>query len=69
MKIETKFNIDQEVFFFEDNKVKSEKIWVIEIAIGNKTRITYSFFKANERHIIKEENEIFATKEELIASL
>lgn len=72
MNIETKFNVKDKVWFMEDNKPVVETIWNIEISLGdNSPKVKYIFFhkKSNDNHRYFLEEEIFATKEELLKSL
>lgn len=74
MKIETKYNVGQEVWFMEDNKVKNEEILKLSfIKDGTNESVIYYFFKI-EYNMLKHERfiseqETFATKEELVNSL
>lgn len=71
MKIETKFNIDDEVFFLSNNKLYKNKILSINIYVKcEKTHIEYWMELSKEitRQYVKEE-EVFATKEDLLKSL
>lgn len=80
MKIETKYNINQAVWFIEGGKVVEDTILKIEYNINNKSEeeIKYWFepftrlgnvgyYESGYR--VFYENQIFATKEELINSL
>jgi|JI10StandDraft_1071094.scaffolds.fasta_scaffold742979_3 hypothetical protein len=71
MELKTKFNVNDIVWFMEKNKPVEEKIWNIEISIGNNPRIKYIFFnnRNNESHRVMMEKEVFSTKEELLKSL
>lgn len=70
MKVETKYNANQTVFFMHENKIKSGEIAVIDIhlvANDNSINITYKIFNyQNDRF---KECEIFSTKEELLVYL
>ena len=70
MKIETKYDVGQEVFMLKNNKVKNLEISKIEIEIKTGydyplTEITYILM---HEFPVKEE-QIFATKEALLESL
>ena len=76
MTIETEFNIGQSVYFMHDNKVQTAKIIEANITIfelnaqycTTKSTCLYKLsFRASERSgsIVKEEKELFATKEDL----
>ncbi|MBR2492642.1 MAG: hypothetical protein IKB64_04155, partial [Paludibacteraceae bacterium] len=79
IKIETKFNLEENVFFIEENKIKHAYIKEINITsrivrssfygfgVGNK--ILYTLKESGyikTKYITKVESELFATKEELI---
>lgn len=72
MTIETKYNIGDEVWFMQDNKVCSDTITAIHTyrteTISN---ITYGFGKSIRSQIIAiiNERDLFPTKEELLKSL
>lgn len=72
MTIETKYNIGDEVWFMQDNKVCSDTITAIHTyrteTISN---ITYGFGKSIRSQIIAviNEQDLFPTKEELLKSL
>lgn len=77
MKIETKFDIGQEVFFMFNNKVRCEEIEKIRVIAEPKNKC----FATIETHVCYwlkpwsndgdffSEEELFASKEELLASL
>lgn len=67
MKIETKFNIGQEVWFKGYKEIFNDKIYQIHIKINpeGETQINYELWN----DVIKDESKLFPTKEELIASL
>ena len=73
MKIETKYDIRQEVWFMEDDKVKSENILKISLSKSISEEIILYHFKDRNTQLYWERNrkeaEVFATKEELIKSL
>lgn len=73
MKIETKYEINQEVWFIEDDKVKSEPILKITFSksIFDEDIIYHFEDRQNsaEWQRYKKEYEVFSTKENLIKSL
>lgn len=82
MKIETKFNIEDTVYFMYYNKIREEKVYSIHTNSYFSTAdrkiellIEYTFYNLKEksngmsnREKFKEHS-VFATKEELLASL
>ena len=67
MKVETKYNANQTVFFMYENKIKSGEIAVINIKVvanDNSINITYKIF--NYQNDTFAESKIFSTKEELL---
>lgn len=70
MKIETKFNIGDTVYFIYNNKIVSEKVYklYVEKERGSSLSIKYGFEFQYDYAIINEGN-CFVTKEELIKSL
>lgn len=82
IKIETKFNLEENVFYIESKKIKHAYITRIDINVDvvrtptDKLRImeraTYYFYEDNNSGnpiISKGEYELFATKEELYKSM
>lgn len=72
MKIETKFEIEQEVFYMEDNKIKKEKIWKMCVEINSSNKYTFCYFYRvgnNADPYCLRDTYVFTTKEELIDSL
>lgn len=71
MKIETKYNIGQKVWFILKGKVVKDVVDMIHIHIGGDENISYSFNgrRASGLFEIIEESSIFPTKEELLKSL
>ncbi len=82
IKIETKFNLEENVFYIEDKKIKHAYITRIDINVDvvrtptYKLRImqraTYYFKEDNNIGnpiISKDEHELFATKKELYKSM
>lgn len=76
MKIETKFNAGDEVFYKEDNEIRHSKIRHINITIvdfykGVKNFVEVEYFVRVNGLQVKRllENEIFRTKKELLGYL
>jgi len=68
MTIETKFNVGDIAYFINNNKVCNLKIIHIEVhVVSNRASIINHFNDGVE--IKKSDYEIYATKEELLASL
>ena len=70
MKVETKYNANQTVYFMHENRIKSGEIAIINIEIvanDNTTNITYRIF--NYQNDTFTESEIFSTKKELLEYL
>lgn len=72
MKIETKFDYKQKVWFMHENKPCESEIFLIDITypkdlVNRVADVNYHLLV--EERIVKGEPEIFATKEELINSL
>lgn len=69
MKIETKFNIGDTVWAMNDNKALSFTVSRIDVSVvGNKVGISY-MVSLYGLYLGREEQDIFATKKELIESL
>lgn len=68
MIIETKFNINDEVWLIDSNIVTKRNVTEIEINIDN-SNLTFIRYKLNFCENRYLEKELFKTKEELIASL
>ena len=74
--MEQKYNIGQEVFFIEDSKVECKRVTGV-VALFTETifhlHLTNKYFVRNENDVSrygwKKEDEVFASKEELLASL
>jgi hypothetical protein len=67
MKVETKYNVNQTVYFMHENKIKSGEIAVINIEVvtnDNSISITYKIF--NYQNDTFAESEIFSSKKELL---
>lgn len=72
MQIETKFNVDEEVFIMFQNKVQKSKIYWIDIRVYSEgISIKYDIRTVPEGYCDGQipENRIFATKQELLNSL
>ena len=71
MKIETKYDIGQEVWIISKGKAVKDVVDMIHIHIGSDENISYSFNgrRASGLFEIIEESNIFPTKEELLKSL
>ena len=70
MKVETKYNVNQTVYFMHENRIKSGEIAIINIDIvanDNSTNITYKIF--NYQNDTFAESEIFSSKKELLEYL
>lgn len=61
--IDLEFNVGQDVFFIQDNKVWCQKISALEV------RISMTEIKVNYTISSITRNKIYATKEELLKSL
>ena len=76
MKIETKYDIGQEVWFMYENKPKIMKVWDITVEINTKFDGQYeygtyhrAYYHDFGHHNKVLEYELFPTKEELLKSL
>lgn len=71
MKIETKYNIGDEVWTVIKGKAVKEVVNMIHIHIGSYENISYSFNSRRALGLFEpiEESNIFPTKEELLKSL
>lgn len=70
MKIETKFNVDDSIFFIKNGKVEQSKITDIRIDVNkNDINIEYLIGNSAFNYDICKEELLFSTKEELIKSL
>ena len=73
IKIETKYDINQEVWFIENNKVVTDIIETVSILKQEDSLQIFYYFKNNNPPVHWErkkiEDKVFATKEELIQSL
>lgn len=72
MKIETKFNIGQEVFFLTGTKLESDKVHSIKVESNGKTTVDYYFRKevdGQPEWKIISESMVFASREEFVNQL
>ena len=74
MEIKTKFNVFEKVYYMHDNVVKSGEITKINITCSSNTTplIQYELEGSifyDDKYRIRNEDEVFATKEELLNSL
>lgn len=71
MRIETKYNIGDKVWFVSKGKAVKDVVDMIHIHIGIDENIAYSFNSRRELGLFEtiEESSIFHTKEELLKSL
>lgn len=80
MKIETKFNIGQEVYFMCNNKAQCAEVLEIDATVSHSSKEysalkTKCSYEVNFRNTVGggckfyEESELFASKEELLKSL
>ena len=68
MKIETKFNIGDAVYYMRDNKVDKSTVNKIDIVIGGKG-VSVAYWVGLHGEYKRHEGYIFANKEELLKSL
>ena len=71
MKIETKYDIGQDVWFVSKGKAVKDVFDMIHIHIGCNKNIIYSFNSRRALGLFEiiEESSVFPTKEELLKSL
>jgi hypothetical protein len=71
MKIETKFNPGEYVFFLNGTKLQRDKIHSLTVNIDSdfEFRTSYFFFDEQKNCTMKRENELFATKEDFLDQL
>lgn len=69
MKIETKFDVGDEVWFMYQNKCYGNVIAAIRIYIGSDGYTIEYLFNTTNGDVWKDEISLFSTKEELINSL
>ncbi len=69
MKVETKYDIGKSLFFLnKDKKIKSDVVVSIAIFVSDEHRVSYTMGEIYVGESIYE-NELFATKEDLLKSL
>ena len=66
MKVKTKYNINDTVWFVSDNKIQCGRISGIGISVGQTVAIMYSMYSGYDRIL---EEKLFETKEELLNTL
>lgn len=72
MKLETKFNIGEEVFFLYENEIRKSSVSNIDICIGSNDNIKITYeLKLKEKLTCfnLNENKVFKSKEELIETI
>lgn len=74
MKIETRFNVDDNVYFMHDNRVATGQVAVIQVFASNpyKDKVvtdTIYYLKNSGKNDGYMEDALFASKEELLNSL
>lgn len=70
MKIETKYNVNQTVYFMHENRIKSSEVAIIDInsiTNENTTEIKYRVFNLPNFFLL--EKELFSSKKELLEYL
>jgi len=70
MKVETKYNANQTVYFMHENRIKSSEVAIIDINIianTNTTEIKYRVFNFPNFFLL--EKEVFSSKKELLEYL
>ncbi len=65
MKIETKFDIDEEAYFFDGNTAKRERINRIAIECNNLDEITEAYELENTGNMLFPKHQLFKTTKEL----
>lgn len=64
MKIKTKFNIGDKVFYFENEELKSDVIDFIAVCVDpSGKKIQYALLNTNEK---KAESKLYASKEDFL---
>jgi len=66
MKIETKFNVGDEVWALNDTKLEQRTVNSIKIEATQKGIEIQYFFKIEEKYEIKNENFVFNSREEFV---
>lgn len=74
MKIETKFDLHQEVWFLKDNKVQSGEVSVVQVTVRDRDQFEERWFLYEvtghgQYSGQKEPDNFFLSKTELLASL
>lgn len=72
MEITTKYNLEDTVYFMQDNKLKSAEIVGVNVSIrtGASRYIEYKVYRSNDiRELNINEEDLFTSKEELLKSL
>ena len=74
MKIETRFNVDDEVYFMHENKVASAQVATVHVythkPLGDRVVISTKYYlKHSGKSDGYMEDALFASKEELLKSL
>ena len=71
MKIETKYNIGQEVWFMKENKPTKQVVGFVEIIAASTTSKSFIQYGLKIEGSVERvvENKLFPTKEELLKSL
>lgn len=70
MKVETKYNVNQTVYFMHENRIKSSEVAIIDInsiTNENTTEIKYRVFNLPNFFLL--EKEVFSSKKELLEYL
>nr|DAK60797.1 MAG TPA: hypothetical protein [Caudoviricetes sp.] len=70
MKVETKYNVNQTVYFMHENRIKSSEVAIIDInsiTNENTTEIKYRVFNLSNFFLL--EKELFSSKKELLEYL
>ena len=66
MKVKTKYNINDTVWFMSDNKIQCGMISGVGISVGQTVTIMYSMYSGYDRIL---EEKLFKTKQELLNTL
>lgn len=69
MEVKTKFNIGDTIYFMYDNKVCNSFVRSVSVWIGKESTDIKYYMDRDKDRIPITEDESYATKEELIASL
>ena len=75
-QIQVKATIGEVVWFMLDNKITSSTVYGIELynnvcwyKFFKKPKVIYKFYRRNDDYILRNEDNIFLSKEELLTSL